>query len=64
MIALALGCDLFVVALECDICCRVFCGKYFVVGNATTANCELYCWHENYISSNELFLFRRDMHDI
>ena len=40
------------------------CGTYFVVGNATTANCELYCWHENYISSNELFLFREDMNDI
>ena len=40
------------------------CGACFVVGNATTANCELYCWHENYISSNELFLFREDMNDI
>ena len=41
-----------------------WCGACFVVGNATTANCELYCWHENYISSNELFLFREDMNDI
>ena len=40
------------------------CGACFVVGNATTANCELYCWHENYISSNELFLIREVMNDI
>ena len=40
------------------------CGACFVVGNATTANCELYCWHENYISSNELFLFGKDIIDI
>ena len=41
-----------------------WCGACFVVGNATTANCELYCWHENYISSNELFLIREVMNDI